>query len=303
MSDGDDDTVREQTAAGPRDAHGRYVKGVSGNPAGKPLGCLNHATRIAAALLNGEAETLWRTEIDLAKGGDRALLMHCNDKIIGARHGQPVLFPMPPVSNAGDLAAAIGSVLNAVARGLVTPAEGEALTRAAEAGARAVEAGERIERERFTEEEAAFERRFELAACALLFYAVREIDEEAGDLDYRLRELCKPILRLGASALSALAAIPYTPERADADRAFAATHPPRPDRDASPFGAEMSRCVAELCDHIERNADRIERKIEQREAAGNAPTLRYRTGLFERLLGLEPTEMEMNPGLPSGRLT
>src|SRR5437879_5184418 len=35
----------------PRDAGGRYVPGISGNPAGKPRGCLNRATRLAAALL------------------------------------------------------------------------------------------------------------------------------------------------------------------------------------------------------------------------------------------------------------
>ena len=48
------------------------------------------------------------------------------------------------------------------------------------------------------------------------------IDEEAGELDYRLRELCKPILRLGRAALDSLAAIPYTPKLVNADRAFVA---------------------------------------------------------------------------------
>jgi hypothetical protein len=43
----------------PRDAGGRYVPGSSGNPAGKPRGCLNHATRIAVALLEGEAAVLF----------------------------------------------------------------------------------------------------------------------------------------------------------------------------------------------------------------------------------------------------
>src|SRR5712691_395133 len=40
----------------PRDAGGRYVPGSSGNPAGKPRGCLNRATRLAAALLEGKAK-------------------------------------------------------------------------------------------------------------------------------------------------------------------------------------------------------------------------------------------------------
>jgi hypothetical protein len=100
----------------PRDAGGRYVPGGSGNPAGKPRGCLNRATRLAAALLDGEAEALLRTEIDLAKAGDRMLLRHCTDKLLGPRRGQPVEFAMPPVATAGDIAAAVGAVLRGAAR-------------------------------------------------------------------------------------------------------------------------------------------------------------------------------------------
>src|SRR3954464_3090028 len=106
MSDGDGGS--DQGLPSARDGRGRYVRGVSGNPVGKPRGCLNRATRIAAQLLDGEAEALWRTEIDLAKAGDRMLLRHCNDKTLGSRRGQPVLFPMPPVENATDFAAAMG---------------------------------------------------------------------------------------------------------------------------------------------------------------------------------------------------
>lgn len=280
MTDADGDTPAQ------RDQRGRYVKGISGNPAGKPRGCLNHATRIAAQMLDSAAEALWRSEIDRALGGDRVLLKHCNDKIIGTRRGQPVAFAMPPIETAGDLAAAISAVLCAVAEGLITPAEAETLARACEASARTLEIGERIERERFPVEQAAVERRLELAACALLFYGVREIEEEAGDLDRRLRQLCKPVLHLGESALDALAAIPYTPELLQADHAFLGAHPLRPDREPSPLGAEMAHCCKALTDYISLNADRLEEKIEEREAKGEVPPLRYRSGLFERLLDL-----------------
>src|SRR5437879_6079506 len=174
----------------PRDAGGRYVAGSSGNPAGKPRGALNRATRLAAALLEGEAEALWRTEIELAKAGDRMLLKHCNDKLLGAQRGQPVVFPMPPVETAGDIAAAVGAVLRAASRGLITPSEAETLARTAAAAARAVAEAERIERARLAAAQAAVERRFALRVAALLFYGVREIDEEAGEFDYHLRQLC-----------------------------------------------------------------------------------------------------------------
>jgi len=279
-------TDRDGETPARRDGRGRYLRGASGNPAGKPRGCLNHATRIAAEMLGGEAETLWRVEINRALAGNNVLLMHCTDRIIGPRRGQPVAFAMPPIENAGDLAAAMGAVLRAAARGLITPAEAESLARTAEAGAHAIKVGERIGRERLAEERDAVERRCELAVCALLFYMAREIDEEAGDLDYRLRALCKPVLRLGRSALDTLAAIPYTLEMIEADRAFIAAHPRRLDREPSPLGAEMGSCAEKLSDYIDDNAHRREQLIEEREAAGKEPVLRYRTGLFERLLGL-----------------
>jgi len=283
-------TDSDRATSARRDWQGRYATGRSGNPAGRPRGALNRATRIAAELLDGKAEALWRTEIDLALAGDRVLLRHCNDRIIAPQRAQPVAFAMPRIENAADLAAAMGALLGAAARGLITPAEAESLARSCEASARTIEIGERIERERLAAEQEAVERRVELAVCALLFYGVREIDEEAGDLDYRLRKLCKPVLRLGESALDSLAAIPYTPELLEADRAFVVAHPPRPDREASPLGAAMARCCERLTEYITRNADRLDREIEEREAAGQAPVLRYRTGLFERLCGCPPQE-------------
>jgi hypothetical protein len=47
------DDVKVQPRAR-RNRRGRYVKGMSGNPAGRPRGILNRATRIAAQLLGGE---------------------------------------------------------------------------------------------------------------------------------------------------------------------------------------------------------------------------------------------------------
>jgi hypothetical protein len=277
------DPDRETSAR--RDWQGRYATGQSGNPAGRPRGALNRATRIAAELLDGEAEALWRAEIDLALAGDRVLLRHCNDRIIAPQRAQPVTFAMPRIENAADLAAAMGALLGAAARGLITPAEAETLARSCEASARTMEIGERIGRERLAAEQEAVERRVDLAVCALLFYGVREIDEEAGDLDYRLRKLCEPILRLGESALDSLAAIPWTPELLEADRAFVVAHPPRLDREPSPLGAAMARYCKRLTEYLTRNADRLDREIEEREAIGQAPVLRYRTGLFERLCG------------------
>jgi uncharacterized protein DUF5681 len=152
------DSDRETPAR--RDWQGRYPTGRSGNPAGRPRGALNRATRIAAELLDGEAEALWRAEIDLALAGDRVLLRHCNDRIIAPQRAQPVAFTMPRIEDAADLAAAMGALLGAAARDLITPAEAESLARSCEASARTIEIGERIGRERLAAEQEAVERRF-----------------------------------------------------------------------------------------------------------------------------------------------
>jgi hypothetical protein len=269
-----------------RDWRGRYAAGQSGNPAGRPRGALNRATRVAAELLDGEAEALWRAEIDLALAGDRVLLRHCNDRIIAPQRAQPVAFAMPPIENAADLAAAMGALIGAAARGLITPAEAESLARSCETSARTLEIGERIGRQRLAAEQEAVERRFALRTAALLFYGVREIDEEAGAIDDRLRDLSKPILRIGEAAFAALAAIPDTPDLVAADRAFLVTHPPRLDREASPLAVAMGRAWLKLEEYLSPSTmRRLDQKMAERQEAGEAPPPRFRTGLFERLCG------------------
>jgi hypothetical protein len=44
-----------------------------------------------------------------------------------ARKGRPVIFDLTPLTTAGDLAAALGSIVRAVSIGELTPEEGQAL--------------------------------------------------------------------------------------------------------------------------------------------------------------------------------
>jgi uncharacterized protein DUF5681 len=75
---------------GGRDSRGRFRRGSSGNPAGRPRGSLNQATRAAGLLLDGEAEALTRKAIELALAGDPVVLRLCLDRIVGPRRGRPV---------------------------------------------------------------------------------------------------------------------------------------------------------------------------------------------------------------------
>jgi hypothetical protein len=66
----------------------------------------NKTTLAVEALFDGEAETLTRKAIELAKAGDLAALRVCLDRIAPLRKDRPVLFELPPVASAADAAKA-----------------------------------------------------------------------------------------------------------------------------------------------------------------------------------------------------
>ena len=121
---------------------GQFVKGQSGNPAGKPLGCRNQATRIAEALLDGDVEALTRKAVALALDGDAAALRLCFDRIIAPRRARPVHLDLPPIADAADTAGAMAAITAAVAEGAITPAEGVEVGIIVETYLRALEASD-----------------------------------------------------------------------------------------------------------------------------------------------------------------
>jgi len=54
----------KQGEQGVRDRRGRFPKGRSGNPAGRPHGCRDHVNRTARLLLAGEGEALARKAVE-----------------------------------------------------------------------------------------------------------------------------------------------------------------------------------------------------------------------------------------------
>ncbi len=124
---------------GGRDARGRFAKGRSGNPAGRPLGARNEATRAAELLLDGEAAALTKKAIELALEGDPAALRLCLDRIIAPRRGRPVRVDLAPVESAADLGGAMAAITTAAARGAITTDEAAELARVVEIFVRAVE--------------------------------------------------------------------------------------------------------------------------------------------------------------------
>jgi hypothetical protein len=123
-----------------RDGHGRFVKGRSGNPDGRPPGLRNKATLAAELMLDGEAEALTRKALDLALDGDPTALRLCLDRVIAPRRERAVLFTMPPIAGPADLANAMAALTGAAAQGAITPGEAAQLAQVVETYIRAIEA-------------------------------------------------------------------------------------------------------------------------------------------------------------------
>ena len=102
---------------------GRFKRGQSGNPAGRPLGARHKTTLAVEALLDGEAVALTRKVLEQALGGDGISQRFCLDRIAPARRDSPISFALPPIKSAADTVAASASLLAAVAGGEVTPDE------------------------------------------------------------------------------------------------------------------------------------------------------------------------------------
>ena len=103
---------------------GKFAKGHSGNSAGKPRGARHYTTRLASALIEGEAERLLRKLVELALAGDVAALRVCVDRIVPVRRDQPVHFKIEVGNHPDGLITTFDQVLKAVGRGELTPNEG-----------------------------------------------------------------------------------------------------------------------------------------------------------------------------------
>ena len=106
----------------------KVKSGLSGNPGGRPKGSLNKATLDSQALLDGEAEALTRKVVELAKEGHPVALRLCLERLLPPRKDRPVNFTLPRIEGAEDLVKALRAILEAVAQGEITPAEGQTLT-------------------------------------------------------------------------------------------------------------------------------------------------------------------------------
>jgi hypothetical protein len=258
---------------------GRFAKGASGNPAGRPPGIMNQATRTAAVLLSGESGALTRKAIELALAGDIAALRLCIDRIIAPQREQPIAFAMPTIGNAADLAGAMTALTAAAAAGAMTPAEAASLAQVLDAHARVIEATGRIEAERLAARRAEIGPRCDLRVCVVMAHHLSDF-RQAGEFDGEIRERCAAMLRIGQAARDTLATIPDTPELVEADGALLAAHPLPLEREPHSLGAEMRSQWDRLSRYL-AHPDVLSR-LEKRAGRGRAERTTDRRTVFNR---------------------
>ena len=105
-----------------------FPKGQSGNPAGRPAGSRNAATRLAEAMLSDAAPEITRAMLERAYGGDNGLLKVAFQKVMPHR-ARTVAVALPEIATAADLVPALAAITRAITAGEITPYEAGELAR------------------------------------------------------------------------------------------------------------------------------------------------------------------------------
>ena len=116
-----------------------FKPGVSGNPAGKPKGATNHATRLVMGLMHEGAAEVARVIIEAARGGDLSAAKLVLDRLAPPMRERPINIELPATETAQGCSKAQDAILQAVGVGDLLPGEGVALAGIVENRRRAIE--------------------------------------------------------------------------------------------------------------------------------------------------------------------
>src|SRR3984893_16671753 len=86
-----------------------------------------------------DAENIVRAVVNAAKAGDPTAMRLCVERLVPLRKGRPVVFDLPPVKPASDIAGAVGALATAMAAGELTIDEASAAASVIEMHRRAIE--------------------------------------------------------------------------------------------------------------------------------------------------------------------
>lgn len=138
----DEERLEETAAPVNRECNGRWAKGASGNPAGRPLGSRNNASRFCDDILEENAEELTNVAVQLALQGDAAALRLCLERVVPKRRHRPLQLNWPPIRTLEDVSSAVTATLAALAAGELEIDQGTALIGILDGKRRAIEAVE-----------------------------------------------------------------------------------------------------------------------------------------------------------------
>src|SRR5262245_58026826 len=109
-----------------------FVKGLSGNPAGRRPGSRNKVTEFAEQLMGLNVEKMTEELLNGVRLKNGAALRIYFDRICPKRRGRPIGFVLPPIHSGADVPAALEAICRGLADGELSPEEVESLTRSVE---------------------------------------------------------------------------------------------------------------------------------------------------------------------------
>ena len=131
--------MEQKPENGGRNQKGKFKKGASGNPAGKPKGVKHKATTMALLLMESEAEAVIKTVIDAAIGGDMTAAGIIISRLVSPAKDRPVDISLPQIKTTDDLQQFTAALLDAVSSGRIQPSEAEKISKIASAHREAIQ--------------------------------------------------------------------------------------------------------------------------------------------------------------------
>ena len=124
-------------------ANGRWARGKSGNPNGRPPGSRNRRSQWLLQLVTQDAQRVVAAVVKAATGGDMGAAKLVLDRVLPLRACTPVsAVALPPLRTAADAALAAGEVAGAALDGRITAADAASLAHVIEAFRRTLVATE-----------------------------------------------------------------------------------------------------------------------------------------------------------------
>jgi hypothetical protein len=138
---GDDlaNNTPQKTAKKRRGPGKPFEPGNNANPNGRPKGSRNKTTLACEALLAGEAEEIVRKAIELAKKGDVSMIRALLGYILPPKPDRHLKLTLPAIETAEDALLVSRSIVEAIATGELSPAEGADMAKALETHVKLVE--------------------------------------------------------------------------------------------------------------------------------------------------------------------